>query len=395
MNERTECEKLPGRLRRICEGTASIPLDKVNIYRSNWGLEPLEELPQPLPMAVLATNRGLEFKATPIRSEGVKKAGCGGCGGSRALPSLAQQAINYGKALARHALNPGKLPEVEVKRRLQVCEGCEWFRPEDRRCAHTSCGCFLDVKATWASESCPIGGWPKIVDVPPSTMEWAYGVTTVPKRRQRELPVTLESLKAAGFDKPRLFIDGAKDDTEYAEFGLETTCRWPTIRTFGNWVLGLIELYIRQPNADRYAIFQDDFVTYRNLKAYLEQIHYPEKGYLNLYTFPENQRLAPPNHTGWYEANQRGLGAVALVFNREAVVQLLSNDQIVGRPIDPNGYKRIDGGFVTAFNSIGWKEYVHNPSLVQHTGLVSSMGNARHKLADSFRGEQFNALELL
>ena len=222
-------------------------------------------------------------------------------------------------------------------------------------------------------------------------LSWSYGVTTVPERLRDLLPRTLASLAAAGFSAPRLFVDGAEGIATH--FGLDVTYRYPRIRTFCNWWLALVELYVRNPAADRYAIFQDDFITYRNLRPYLEQ-WYPEKGYLNLYTFPVNQQLA--KREGWYESNQRGKGAVALVFNREAVTTLLTQPHFVGRPQNAHrGHKSVDGGVVTALTKVGFKEYVHNPSLVQHTGLESSMGNKKHALATSFRGEQFDAMELL
>ncbi len=232
--------------------------------------------------------------------------------------------------------------------------------------------------------------------------KWAYGITTVPSRRESLFPRTLASLKLAGFDKPRLFVDGDVDGSWYRShgLGLEITCRYPAIRTYGNWILSLIELYIREPTADRYAIFQDDFVTYVNLREYLDKCIYPEKGYLNLYTFPSNQQLAPAGKTGWYLSNQMGRGAVALVFSVGAVRTLLTNqasvDHLVERPQDAHrGHKAVDGGIVTALKKAEWKEYVHNPSLVQHTGIVSSMGNPQQLLAPSFRGENYNAMDLL
>jgi hypothetical protein len=227
-------------------------------------------------------------------------------------------------------------------------------------------------------------------------MKWAYGITTVDKRKDDLLPRTIESLRVAGFDKPILFIDGCKDSKWYKDtFDLEVTARSTAARTFGNWVSALWELYAKTPDADRYAIFQDDFVTYKNLRAYLEQCPYPDKGYLNLYTFPQNEKLAPPNHEGWYLSNQLGKGAVALVFTRDAIVTLLQHPHMVNRPqCAKRGWKAIDGGIVEAFRKSGWKEYVHTPSLVQHTGLLSSMGNRQHSLADSFRGEDFDALDI-
>ena len=229
-----------------------------------------------------------------------------------------------------------------------------------------------------------------------SKMKWAYGITTVPQRIDDLLPRTLESLSSAGFDNPRLFVDGEKNPTKYDQCGLEVTTRYPTVRTYGNWILTLWELYIRQPNAERYAIFQDDFVTYKNLRCYLEECPFPEHGYWNLYTFPDNQELAPEGTTGWYESNQWGRGAVALIFNKAGVKLLLGHQHMIDRPEDAHrGWKAVDGGVLTAMKKSDWKEYVHNPSLVQHTGTLSSMRNSPHKEAISFRGEEFNALELL
>lgn len=236
------------------------------------------------------------------------------------------------------------------------------------------------------------------------TIKWAYGVTTVPSRLKDLLPRTLGSLAAAGFDKPRLFIDGAfpLDAQRYRErFNLETTSRGPEVRTAGNWVLSIYELYYREPTADRFAIFQDDMVTYRRLREYLEVVPYPDKGYLNLYTFPSNQGLCPTGkdgrpHIGWYKSNQYGRGAVALIFSREALVTLLSSPYLAARPQDcTRGHKSIDGGILESMKAAGWVEYVHNPSLVQHTGTLSSMGNKPHKLALSFRDEDLDAMDLL
>lgn len=233
-------------------------------------------------------------------------------------------------------------------------------------------------------------------------MKWAYGVTTVPQRRGDLLPRTLASLKAGGFEEPRLFVDGAKDlESWEQEFKVPVTVRYPTIRTFGNWFLSLAELFIREPTAERFAVFQDDLICSRNIRQYMERCVYPQDGYNNLYNFPCNQNLAPKNALGgtidgWYPSNQMGRGAVALVFSRQAVTTLLSQPHMIERPLDAHrGWRAVDGGIVTAFKKAGWREYVHSPSLVQHTGQISSMGNRPHKQATSFKGEQFDALELL
>lgn len=227
---------------------------------------------------------------------------------------------------------------------------------------------------------------------------WAYGVTTTPERRDKLLPRTLKSLVKAGFPDPTLFVDKCKKSeiVRYTAWDYSTVFRMaPGVRTYGNWLLALWELYLKQSDAHFFAIFQDDFVTYSNLKPYLERCEYPEKGYWNLYTFPQNQELAK-GRKGWYPSNQLGKGAVALVFDKKAVMNLLSTKHLVDRVQNPlRGHKAVDGAISTAMKQIGYKEYVHNPSLVQHTGIQSSMGNTKLQLALSFISEEFDALDLL
>lgn len=248
-------------------------------------------------------------------------------------------------------------------------------------------------------------------------VKWAYGVTTCVERRDDLLPRTLASLAAAGFPSPRLFVDGAKDGWEH--FGLETTYRYPTIRIVGNFLLGLAELWIRDPQADRFALFQDDILVYRNLRQYLDACPFPDgegakdmsgkgpaqkRGYLNLYTFCSNDHMVPSigqtgrRKVGWHLSNQFGRGAVGLVFCRACVIDLLtSREHIVERPLEAgdNAWKKIDGGVISALNKRGWVEYIHWPSLTAHTGLRSTVGNKPHRQPTEFRGEGFDAMELL
>lgn len=207
---------------------------------------------------------------------------------------------------------------------------------------------------------------------------------------------TLNSLAGAGFDKPTIFIDGVPSSKSQVNLeGYECVFRTKPLKVYGNWHLGLSHLFIRNPHADRFAMFQDDFVTYKNLRTYLNACPYPEKGYWNLYTFRENMK---PDQ-GWYQSNQLGKGAVALVFNNEAAQLILNCPRWLGRPAsNPSNkerlWKYIDGGIVETFKKQGWKEYVHNPSLVQHTGLHSSIGNMRHAQAPAWKGEEFDAINL-
>ena len=199
-----------------------------------------------------------------------------------------------------------------------------------------------------------------------------------------------------GFTVDRIFADGCKDPSQYDEWGIPVTAHDTNLRTHGNWVLGLYELFIRFPHAAHYAMFQDDFICYHNLRQYIERVEKPDNSYLNLYTFPQNQVLVKDDAQGWFRSNQKGKGAVALIFSNAAVEVLLTHPHLFGRPKCPKrGHKAVDGGIVDTFRKSGWQEVCHNPSLVQHTGTVSSMGNRTHALANSFRGEHFDATELL
>lgn len=224
-------------------------------------------------------------------------------------------------------------------------------------------------------------------------MEWAYGITTVPSRIENGLLArTTESLHRAGFDRPWLFIDGCAKlpDSVFRASGI--TCHETPLRVFGNWVCAAWELYIRNPLAERFAIFQDDFVTYPNLREYLEYCDYPAKGYWNLYTYPSNEKPVE----GWYLSNQLGLGALGLVFSNDALRKLLATQYMVDRPLHPErGWKKVDGGIAMAFKTIGYKEYVHKPSLVQHLGDYSTIGNHHQPHAKTFLGEDFDARRLI
>lgn len=236
-------------------------------------------------------------------------------------------------------------------------------------------------------------------------LTWSYGVTTIPSRRDHTLPGTLRSLASAGFDAPHLFVDGCENGESWSrEFELPVTCRDVPVRTFGNWVLSLWELYLRNPSADRYAIFQDDVILSRNLREYLDSVPWVPQSYLNLYTAISNHVMVFEG-TGFYRSNQMGKGALALVFDLKAVQSLLSSTHMVERPTTrtpskpgsdwERGQKSLDGAVVTAMTKAGVHERVHRPSLVQHVGYFSSMENSSYITAPEFRGEEFDATEFL
>lgn len=218
--------------------------------------------------------------------------------------------------------------------------------------------------------------------------KWQYGVTTIPERRGTYLPQTLASLKAAGFDKPRLFVDGDEDGASWKrEFGCEVTMRWPRVKTRANWMMSIVELYFRDRTANMFALFQDDCLACADLHKYLSTCPLPDRGYFNLYTMPAPHQAELPPTFGWHKSNQKGRGAVALVFTREAIMTLLTQKHMVDNFQDTHrGDKNVDGGVSDAFRKAEWFEYVHNPSLVQHIGAQTSMGTRLLPTAATFTG---------
>jgi len=236
-------------------------------------------------------------------------------------------------------------------------------------------------------------------------IKWEYGVTTVPARLPTTFPLTLKSLKAAGFPSPRLFVDGcsqAQEEQYRAAYNGPISIHRDRIRTAGNWILSLAELYLREPDADRYAIFQDDTLFPLNLREYLNRCQYPQKGYLNLYVFPPyavfiRRKLGLQKTSeiprGIYPTPNRGLSACALVFDRSTVVRVLGGDiHLWDRATHPTrGHCVIDGGIVTTLKNQDFAEYVHYPSLVQHQSDVpSETSEHTQPLAIGFLGEEHN-----
>ena len=78
-------------------------------------------------------------------------------------PSLLRKAARLAKAIgaetkAKIQGHP-KLTKEQVAARLAVCGSCDQLR-SNRTCA--KCGCFVDAKARFISQGCPLRKWPKM-----------------------------------------------------------------------------------------------------------------------------------------------------------------------------------------------------------------------------------------
>lgn len=215
-------------------------------------------------------------------------------------------------------------------------------------------------------------------------MRWANAITTTPARLKLLFPLTRKSLSAAGFTDLHVHIDGVPSYGDLREirehYGIhERTTINPNVGAIGNWLLTLWWLWLTIPDADVYAIFQDDLLMSKGVRAYVEEslAILPEQAYLNLYTASANYHLlgtdAKPKkgYQGWYESDQVGRGALALVFPRSAVPAILLWREWIG----VNTRTCIDGVVANALRYAHFREYVHSPSLVQHVGVESLLGH--------------------
>jgi hypothetical protein len=77
-------------------------------------------------------------------------------------PSTLEMAKNLGQSISRNirsvaAGNKFKITDVEAKKRLDICQTCEFFDSLHTRCK--KCGCFMALKTHLKAERCPIGKW--------------------------------------------------------------------------------------------------------------------------------------------------------------------------------------------------------------------------------------------
>lgn len=212
-------------------------------------------------------------------------------------------------------------------------------------------------------------------------MKWSCGLTTTPARRSSLLPQTVLSLAEAGFDDILIAVDGCDEPSAYTYNYV--TCRKLWSGNFANWYLTACEIYLRDPFADAYAMFEDDLIIARGARQYLEDTM-RAGGYYNMYTAYDNAPRAGLN--GWFQSAQRGMGALALAFKRDEFIKLLRDPDILfhANDVTPDRGRRrgewcVDAVIVTVLNKYGVSELCHWPSLVEHVGVESTLGNAPYR----------------
>jgi hypothetical protein len=78
------------------------------------------------------------------------------------MPSMTQMIGNLTSSIVNNVAsvasgNPLTSSDEEAKRRLSICNGCEFFNSQQQRCG--KCGCKMAVKTYLRAEKCPVGKW--------------------------------------------------------------------------------------------------------------------------------------------------------------------------------------------------------------------------------------------
>lgn len=65
---------------------------------------------------------------------------------------------NLINSIVKHADNKGQtVPQDIYNQRLTTCRKCHLYDAKKGKCK--DCGCYLSIKASWASEKCPLNKW--------------------------------------------------------------------------------------------------------------------------------------------------------------------------------------------------------------------------------------------
>ena len=82
-------------------------------------------------------------------------------------PTLTEKARNFIRATVKHVATGMNLVSNEIQeKRMTICKGCEFYDDNNQNPHCSKCGCFLNIKTTWASEGCPVGKWEAVATTP-------------------------------------------------------------------------------------------------------------------------------------------------------------------------------------------------------------------------------------
>ena len=242
-------------------------------------------------------------------------------------------------------------------------------------------------------------------------VKWTVGVVTTPRQSEYYLNDTLESIKNSGWDCINLFAE--PDSKIPSNFDDNLVKRSKKYGNWTNWVCGLFELFMNNPNSDYFIMFEDDIVLCHNIKPYLEYC-LPELvpfASISLYTpsyYCVPKRCFHNECRGWNTYCTQ-----TVVMSKKSVNKFLTNYNVIAHRTGETACPK-----TADITSKTWPEYkntckdgiigrwakeenlpiyYHSPSLVEHIGEDSSLKDqpakifSQHHTSKDFVGEDFNA----
>ena len=210
----------------------------------------------------------------------------------------------------------------------------------------------------------------------PASPRCVVGLLTAPRATPR-IEETLDSLGKAGFDDIHIFAEPNAWIPD-SHPGTKVTQRDQRLGNFLNFYSCLSTLLTDHPQAEAFAVLQDDIQLATGLKQWLDEQLWPlDNGIVSLFT----PRLHSGPSAGWRIVSpgfQRVCGAQALVFRRELLEKFLSDARVLHslrlrRQCDD----AVLGGWLSRE---GLGIAYHTPSPVQHVGETSSLFANGHDL---------------
>ncbi|MCB1063660.1 MAG: glycosyltransferase family 2 protein [Verrucomicrobiae bacterium] len=230
---------------------------------------------------------------------------------------------------------------------------------------------------------------------------WVVGVTTAP-REKSTLRRTLKSLRSAGwedliylFAEPGTQTGAARRNNNPTEL---ISRQGTALGAWGNFLLALSELHLREPLADAYLMVQDDVIFCRGLRDYLEEHLWPgpKPGVISLHT---PSHLAAKTGTGFFQADLgwNAWGAQAFVFSNASARALLADSRVIDHRLNGlfEGKRNVDSVVGDWCRRSGREFYLHAPSLAEHIGNHSTLwpkaGLNGQRSSSDFPGEKVTA----
>ena len=226
----------------------------------------------------------------------------------------------------------------------------------------------------------------------PNVRNWAVGITTA-RRREPTLSQCIRSLINAGWTSFHVFEDGVSGQDVTPADGRLTT-RLPPVGAWPNFYLALVELLMREPDADAVFMLQDDVIlaNHRGLRQFVERALWPGRrpGIVSL--FCPAQYTSSTN--GW--SCKEGAwfwGAQAFVFERDIARRFISSDFVIRHrwSCRTRGLANIDWLVGEWAARAGVPVSFPTPSLVQHIGRTSAIWSASNLEGDRLASRYLGA----